>query len=127
MTGDDLSTNAILDLILRLPLPSDVAGHMLLFALRQQHCLPRYEAMFYLKGWCYRRGLAQPGEVQTPAETMVSRTSLVLVRPTLASALVHLGCPGALLCTCQIPLGQGIEHYGVNYFSKECWKAFSNW
>ena len=26
MTGDDLSTNAILDLILRLPLPSDVAG-----------------------------------------------------------------------------------------------------
>ena len=38
-------------------------------------------------------GLAQPGEVQTPAETMVSRTSLVLVRPTLASALVHLGFP----------------------------------
>ena len=49
--------------------------------------------MFYLKGWCYRCGLAQPGEVQTPAETMVSRTSLVLVRPTLASALVHLGFP----------------------------------
>ena len=93
MTGHDLSTNAILEVILRLPLPSDVAGHMFLFALRQQHCLPRYEAMFYLKGWCYRCGLAQPGEVQTPAETMVSRTSLVLVRPTLASALVHLGFP----------------------------------
>ena len=93
MTGHDLSTNAILEVILRLPLPSDVAGHMFLFALRQQHCLPRYEAMFYLKGWCYRCGLAQPGEVQTPAETMVSRISLVLVRPTLASALVHLGFP----------------------------------
>lgn len=91
MSGHDLSTNAILELILRLPLPSDVAGHMLLYALRQQHCLPRYEAMFYLKGWCYRCGLAQPEEVQTPAETMVSQTSLVLVRPTLASALVHLG------------------------------------
>ena len=107
MTGHDLSANAILDLILRLPLPSDVAGHMLLFALRQQHCLPRYEAMFYLKSWCYRCGLAQPGEVQTPAETLVSRTRLVLVRPTLASALVHLGFPRCFAVHLPISIGAG--------------------
>ena len=34
MTGRNLSTDAILELTLRLSLPSDVAGHMLLFALR---------------------------------------------------------------------------------------------
>ena len=57
MAGRDLSTDAILQLVLRLPLPSDVAGHVLLFPLRQQHCSPEYKAMFYLKAGAIGAGL----------------------------------------------------------------------
>ena len=45
--GPDLSTETVLELIPRLP--SDIAGHMLLFALRRQHPSP---STLYLKGCC---------------------------------------------------------------------------
>lgn len=85
----NLSAASILDFSSSLPGP--VAGHMLLFILRQKHCARKYEGMFYLKGWCCLCGLGMPEAVDFLPTDVLRCTRFRFEKPTLASALVWHG------------------------------------
>lgn len=92
-----LTAVSIENLAMQLPLP--VAGHLLLFAVRQGHCEQDSKGRLFLRGWCCLSGVQFTSDTVIVDHVVRDAMDKGVRGDTLGSAMLHCGL-NALLAQC---------------------------